>query len=151
MLLSWYKKPWSAHLTLMAFNVKQGDHCHHYLQCSEWVNEWCFTSLSTIFGHIETVFACDRYYGFYHIALPHWSTVPQTQRIQIPHPVTLSWYQANHLVPIFICLWFDSTGDRSHDLPLTRTLNEMYNLKLYFVHLYMWTFKQCFVCQKLAN
>ena len=57
---------------------------------SEWVI-WQFFSHTCI----VTVFACDRYYGCYKIALPHWSTVPQTTRTQIPHPVTLSWHQAN--------------------------------------------------------
>ena len=61
---------------------------------SEWVNGF-LRHFRQLFSHIVTVFACDIYYGCYHMVLPHWSTVPQTTRTQIPHPVTLSWYRAN--------------------------------------------------------
>ena len=105
-------------------------HCKANMLLSyEWVilSEWfgVLRHFRQFFSHIVTVFACDRYYGCYHIALPQWSTVPQTTRTQIPHPVTLSWHQANqsyfyplnaerlarkHLVPIFMSLVWPGRG-----------------------------------------
>ena len=39
------------------------------------MREWfsVFRHFRQFFSHIVTVFACNRYYGCYHIALPHWS------------------------------------------------------------------------------
>ena len=85
-----------------------------------------YVTFGSFFNHIVTVFACDRYYGCYHVALPHWDTVPQTTRKQLPQPVTFSLHQANqslfyplnagrqakkHLVQVDR-LWFDDTRDR---------------------------------------
>ena len=82
------------------------------------------------FSHILTVFACNRYYGCYHVALLHWSTVPQTTLntdTQPSHiiltPVlvlsSLCWaLTRKHLVPIFIYV-FELTRP-GIDLPLTR-------------------------------
>ena len=61
---------------------------------SEWV-KGVLHHFQQILSHVVKVFACDRYYGCYHIVLPHLRTMPQTSWTQIPHLVTLSWHQAN--------------------------------------------------------
>ena len=121
----------------------------------DWINKGMvfYVTFNSFFNHTMTVFACDRYDGCYHIALPH--RVPCCKRPEHRYPTQSHYpnrHQANrsklyplnagrqarkHLVPFFYVFGLtrpgtDPTTSRLRGGPsyhLATTAREMLNLK----------------------